>query len=44
MLNGILYLRGDEPISLPLNYHSYSISQFFNEPFFQTKQLVHMYP
>lgn len=44
ILNGILYLRGNEPINPTLNYHSYSISQFFNESFFQTKQLVHVYP
>ncbi|MEM7382879.1 MAG: 16S rRNA (guanine(527)-N(7))-methyltransferase RsmG [Bacteroidota bacterium] len=42
--NGILYLKGKEPIALPLNYRTYAIGQFFREPFFQTKQLVHIYP
>ena len=42
--NGILYLKGDEPITPLLNYHTYAIGQFFSEPFFQTKQLVHIYP
>ena len=42
--NGILYLKGDESIVLSLNYRTYAIGQFFNESFFQTKQLVHIYP
>ena len=42
--NGILYLKGDEPIVLSLNYRTYAIGQLFSEPFFQTKQLVHVYP
>jgi len=42
--NGILYLRGIIPLYVPCTYHSYAISQFFNEPFFQSKQLVHLYP
>lgn len=44
--NGILYLKGHEPIarSLNCNYRTYAIGQFFSEPFFQTKQLVHVYP
>ena len=42
--NGILYLKGDESIVLSLNYRTYAIGQFFSESFFQTKQLVHIYP
>ena len=41
--NGILYLRGDHAFQLPLKYHAYAINQFFREPFFQTKQLIHLY-
>ena len=42
--NGILYLKGEEPIHLPWHRRSYPISQFFSEPFFKAKHLVHLYP
>lgn len=42
--NGILYLTGDKPPDHRLNIHTYPLSQFFSEPFFQTKQLVHISP
>ena len=40
--NGILYLKGDEPISMPFQHHIYPIKHLFDEPFFRTKQLVHL--
>ena len=40
--NGILYLKGNEPISLPTIHRTYAIQNFFDEPFFETKQLVHI--
>jgi 16S rRNA (guanine527-N7)-methyltransferase len=40
--NGILYLKGNEAIQIKQPYHIYSISQFFNDPFFETKQLLHI--
>lgn len=45
--NGILYIKGgniEEEIK-QINYNSkvYPISQFFEEPFFETKQIIHIY-
>lgn len=42
--NGILYLKGNEPIYLQQPYHIYPLSQFFNDSFFESKQLVHIIP
>ncbi len=45
--NGILYLKGgdleDELASLPCQYRVYAISDFFTEPFFKTKKIVHLF-
>lgn len=41
--NGILYLKGQEPLQTPWKYNSYALRDFFTEPFFATKQLVHLY-
>jgi 16S rRNA (guanine527-N7)-methyltransferase len=45
--NGILYIKGGDIIDelCQLKYHSkiYPISQFFDEPFFDTKQIIHIY-
>ncbi len=45
--NGILYLKGgkflDELKKLPLAYCVYPIRHFFTEPFFETKNLIHLY-
>ena len=44
--NGILYLKGgnflEELTNIPLKYCVYPISDFFNEPFFETKKLVYL--
>ncbi|ACE05876.1 hypothetical protein Aasi_0466 [Candidatus Amoebophilus asiaticus 5a2] len=40
--NGILYLKGNEVVQIHQPYHNYPISQFFNDPFFETKQLLHI--
>ena len=40
--NGILYLKGNEAIQIKQPYHIYLISRFFNDPFFETKQLLHI--
>lgn len=40
--NGILYLKGQEPLSLTTMYRTYAIQDFFDEPFFTTKQIVHI--
>lgn len=40
--NGILYLKGKEPIQIPVPHFSYAICDFFGDPFFETKQLVHL--
>jgi len=46
LANGILYLKGgdflDELTTVPLKHHVYPIKNFFNEPFFDTKKLVHL--
>jgi 16S rRNA (guanine527-N7)-methyltransferase len=45
--NGILYLKGgdfgDELIDLPFKYNIYRIAEFFNDPFFETKKIIHIY-
>ncbi|MHA7877830.1 MAG: 16S rRNA (guanine(527)-N(7))-methyltransferase RsmG [Bacteroidota bacterium] len=40
--NGILYLRGEEAATLPMQHACYAIRDFFDEPFFERKQLVHL--
>ena len=40
--NGILYLKGEGAISLPVQKKVYPISSWFEEPFFQCKELVHL--
>ena len=40
--NGILYLKGNEPINFPVQYHTYPLRHFFDDPFFETKQLIHL--
>ena len=42
LANGVLYLKGNEPIQLKQAYHTYQLQQFFEDPFFSTKQLVHI--
>lgn len=46
--NGILYLKGgdfeQELTPLDLQYNLYPISEWFEEPFFETKKVVHLYP
>lgn len=44
LANGILYLKGNEPIFINQPHHVYQLSQFFYDPFFETKQLVHILP
>jgi 16S rRNA (guanine527-N7)-methyltransferase len=44
LMNGILYLKGNEPIQIKQPHHIYHLSQFLHEPFFETKQLVHIVP
>jgi 16S rRNA (guanine527-N7)-methyltransferase len=45
--NGLIYLKGgdftDELESLHAGYKLYDLSQYYKEPFFQTKKLVHIY-
>lgn len=45
--NGILYLKGGEfkqdIKSCQMGYREYAISDFFNEPFFETKKIVHLF-
>jgi len=40
--NGILYLKGNEAVQIKHLYQNYPINQFFNDPFFETKQLLHI--
>jgi 16S rRNA (guanine527-N7)-methyltransferase len=40
--NGILYLKGDEPLRIKQPYRIYRLIEFFKDPFFETKQLVHI--
>lgn len=43
--NGILYLKGiDTQLEdVPRQHHTYAIHDFFADPFFETKQLVHLF-
>lgn len=41
--NGILYFKGDEPIHLTQSHHIYHLIDFIQDPFFETKQLIHIY-
>lgn len=40
--NGILYLKGKESMTMPAPHHTYAIQDLFDDPFFETKQLVHL--
>jgi len=40
--NGILYLQGPGSITLPVQHTIYAIRDFFDDPFFETKRLVHL--
>ena len=41
--NGILYLKGgDDPIQIKQPYHIYKLNDFLKDPFFETKQLIHV--
>jgi 16S rRNA (guanine527-N7)-methyltransferase len=40
--NGILYLKGKEPIQMSVPYFTYAIHDFFHDSFFETKQLIHL--
>lgn len=44
--NGILYLKGaDKQLEeIGLQHQTYAISKFFRDPFFDSKQLVHLFP
>ena len=42
ILNGILYLKGNELIEAKLVHTTYPLSNFYRDPFFETKQLVHI--
>lgn len=45
--NGILYLKGGDILedikSCNMGYYDYDISTFFDEPFFETKKVVHLF-
>jgi len=45
--NGILYLKGgdigNELLQLERRYHIYYLSNYFYEPFFETKKIIHIY-
>jgi 16S rRNA (guanine527-N7)-methyltransferase len=47
LANGIIYLKGgdfsDELRQLKLQYKLHNISEFFEEEFFETKKIVHLY-
>lgn len=40
--NGILYLQGEKSTTPLVPYAIYAIRDFFDDPFFETKQLVHL--
>lgn len=44
--NGVLYLKGGDLVlelaALKRNHHVYALSDFFAEPFFETKKVVHI--
>ncbi len=45
--NGILYIKGGdfskELEGLPYKYDIYNISEYFDDPFFETKKIIHLY-
>jgi 16S rRNA (guanine527-N7)-methyltransferase len=44
--NGVLYLKGEATTPLPMpttQHHTYSIGTFFEDPFFESKQVVHLW-
>ena len=43
--NGILYLKGADTRleDIPLQHRTYAIQDFFEDPFFETKQLVYLF-
>ena len=45
--NGILYIKGGEVLEEIINtgkkYQIYEIPKFFDEPFFETKKVIHLY-
>ncbi|MCK4678009.1 MAG: 16S rRNA (guanine(527)-N(7))-methyltransferase RsmG [Bacteroidales bacterium] len=45
--NGFFYLKGgdvsEELKNFPHSYHSYDISDFFDEPFFVSKKIIHIF-
>lgn len=40
--NGILYFKGNELVQLRQPYHIYCLNKFFDDPFFETKQLIYI--
>ncbi|CDG49863.1 16S rRNA (guanine(527)-N(7))-methyltransferase RsmG [Cardinium endosymbiont of Bemisia tabaci] len=43
LYNGILYLKGPSPDPLPISMDVYPLQDFFIEPFFREKYLIHGY-
>jgi 16S rRNA (guanine527-N7)-methyltransferase len=41
--NGILYLQGNITTQLPVQHRTYALCDFFDDPFFETKQLIHLH-
>jgi 16S rRNA (guanine527-N7)-methyltransferase len=41
--NGILYLQGNTATHLPVQYRTYALRDFFDDSFFETKQLVYLH-
>ena len=41
--NGVLYLRGDEPIKINIKHNVYNINTFFSNSFFASKKIFHLY-
>jgi 16S rRNA (guanine527-N7)-methyltransferase len=45
--NGIIYLKGgdflEELKGLPYKHHIYNIFEFFDDPFFETKKIIHLF-
>lgn len=42
--NGILYLKGNDNLHMAVAHKTYPLQDFFTEPFFATKQIVHLMP
>jgi 16S rRNA (guanine527-N7)-methyltransferase len=42
LANGILYLKGNEPITYNKKHQVFPLSRWFGEAFFETKQLIHL--